>query len=249
MKLLNNNKLFIWSILLIVIALTSVTVGWRYFDNNEYQIKMETVSEYVDDSDTFTADIVIPQVSGMSDQEEEDAINTKLEQTGNDLIAQYKSDLQDVLETYGKGEGPHFASLFSYDLVAESDNAISYSTTITHISASAGLDTEFFVFDKDTGTRVTLNDIFDHNPNYMANLKAYLLEEIEIRRTKEDTPFWEGSELDTGFENIEARNRYYLDQDGNLVIYFEKYDIAPGAWGPIMFTIPEEVFDKINGDD
>ena len=37
---------------------------------------------------------------------------------------------------------------------------------------------------------------------------------------------------------------FYFDADGNLVLVFEKYEVAPGYMGTPEFTIPKEIFNE-----
>ena len=41
-----------------------------------------------------------------------------------------------------------------------------------------------------------------------------------------------------GFESIDEDQTFYLNQAGNAVVVFEKYEIAPGYMGMQEFEIP-----------
>ena len=41
-----------------------------------------------------------------------------------------------------------------------------------------------------------------------------------------------------GFSGVSEDQRFYINEDGNAVIVFEKYEIAPGASGTLEFEIP-----------
>jgi len=40
-----------------------------------------------------------------------------------------------------------------------------------------------------------------------------------------------------GFETISAEQNFYINAAGNVVIVFEKYEIAPGSMGNVEFEI------------
>ena len=44
------------------------------------------------------------------------------------------------------------------------------------------------------------------------------------------------------FTAIDQEQSFYFDQDGNLILVFDQYTIAPGYMGMPEFTIPAEVY-------
>ena len=47
----------------------------------------------------------------------------------------------------------------------------------------------------------------------------------------------EDDELDTNFEEIKADQNFYIDNENNIVILFDEYEVAPGFMGAVEFTI------------
>ena len=47
-----------------------------------------------------------------------------------------------------------------------------------------------------------------------------------------------------GLDRIDPDQNFYFDADGNLVLVFEKYEVAPGYMGTPEFTIPREIFNE-----
>ena len=53
--------------------------------------------------------------------------------------------------------------------------------------------------------------------------------------------FWtEDDSLDISLGQVRYLNHWYYNQDGDLVITFDKYEIAPGAMGSPEFVISAE---------
>ena len=44
-----------------------------------------------------------------------------------------------------------------------------------------------------------------------------------------------------GFDKIAEDQNFYINDDGNIVICFDKYEVAAGAQGSPEFVIPEKV--------
>ena len=55
-----------------------------------------------------------------------------------------------------------------------------------------------------------------------------------------DTPEWD-------FKGIDGDESYYFNENGQLVIVFEEYEVAPGYMGAVEFVIPESVTGSFGG--
>ena len=47
------------------------------------------------------------------------------------------------------------------------------------------------------------------------------------------------------FKEISKDQKFFINDDGNIVICFDKYEIAPGATGSPEFVIPNDVVKDI----
>ena len=54
----------------------------------------------------------------------------------------------------------------------------------------------------------------------------------------------EDGEID-GFDKISENQKFYINNDGKIVICFDKYEIAAGAQGSPEFVLPDEVVNDI----
>ncbi len=78
-----------------------------------------------------------------------------------------------------------------------------------------------------TGKKYRLEDLFRTGSNY----KAYLDNIIERQIVEKDIP------LLNGFPGITGNEVFYLTED-SLVIVYQEYDLTPGYYGTLEFTIP-----------
>ncbi len=44
-----------------------------------------------------------------------------------------------------------------------------------------------------------------------------------------------------GFDKIQPDQDFYFNQDGEIVIEFDEYEVSPGYMGIVSFTIPRNV--------
>ena len=50
---------------------------------------------------------------------------------------------------------------------------------------------------------------------------------------------------DSNFKGITGEESYYFNENGELVISFDEYEVAPGYMGAVTFTIPQSVTGKL----
>ena len=63
-------------------------------------------------------------------------------------------------------------------------------------------------------------------------------EQIAQRSQDPANSYWDGSGGIQGFTSIRDGQPFYLGVDGNPVVMFEEYEIAPGYMGIQEFEIP-----------
>ena len=62
--------------------------------------------------------------------------------------------------------------------------------------------------------------------------------------------YWvENAEIGQDFVTLDDKHNFYWDKDGNLVIVFDKYEVAPGSMGAPEFVIKKGAISDILNDD
>lgn len=79
---------------------------------------------------------------------------------------------------------------------------------------------------------ISLKDVLGENYENIAN--SAIQAQIE-QRTNEGKVFFAPEE--GGFTGISDDTRFYMNEAGNPVVVFEKYEIAPGSAGEVIFEI------------
>ena len=54
----------------------------------------------------------------------------------------------------------------------------------------------------------------------------------------------ENEEVIDSFDKIKENQDFYINNDGNLVICFDQYEVAPGYMGTLEFIISDKIFKK-----
>ena len=90
----------------------------------------------------------------------------------------------------------------------------------------------YYNIDTNTGKLICLEDIVDKDM-----LNKEIARQIEERKSQGEI-FFEGDE---GFNGIKENQLFYITQEGQLVIVFGLYEIAPYVAGIQEFPIPKEI--------
>ncbi len=116
-----------------------------------------------------------------------------------------------------------------YEIKSQSDRYLSLAVMGTESWTSAYSETRYYNFDWLKGRRVTLRDMLGENYSQIAEDSI----RSQIREQEKDGKIFWSEEL----PEITESTAFYINETGNPVIVFEKYEIAPGASGAQEFEI------------
>lgn len=224
-----------------------------------------TFRNYSDQSGNFEADVDIPQIAGnletdgnsskttdrlgADDSTLQPANNTKdtskellgtnktIKEYADKLIAMYEHDLRE-----SEGEG-NYTLNSSYEVVYEDEKMLSIRINSLVIMAGGNEFVKIFHVDKTTGKLLTLSDLLTDSENGQKQISQYIRKQMKKRMEKDEniTYFIKSEEKPYGFESISNETNFYLNKNGELVIVFDEYEVAPGFMGVVEFTIPKNI--------
>ena len=77
--------------------------------------------------------------------------------------------------------------------------------------------------------------------DYINVISENIINQMRERTKKDPTDvYWIDGEIDT-FTKIKKDQGFYINDKNELVICFDKYEVAPGSSGLVEFVIPNEV--------
>lgn len=115
-----------------------------------------------------------------------------------------------------------------YEVKSQTDRYLSLAVMGTENWTTAYSETRYYNLDLKDGKLLTLKDVLGENYKQIAD--------EEIRRQMKERAD-SGSVYFEGFEGIDENTPFYLNESGNPVIVFDKYEIAPGSEGQQEFEI------------
>lgn len=208
-----------------------------------------TFREYKDSTNDMTADVKIPEVSvknedGSVNQETTDAVNKSIQEYTDEIIAQYKADV----EASG-GEGKQLVDL-EYEVITDSDRLFSIRFDKLQIMASGAESVKIYHIDKQTGQMINLKGLFKEDVNFIDpisdNIKKQMKEQMEADESR--MYFIDSDMPESDFQSITEDTTFYVNDSGKLVIVFDEYEVAPGSMGVVEFEIPTDVIQDIVQD-
>lgn len=130
----------------------------------------------------------------------------------------------------------------SYETKYQQGAVLSFVLTTTESWAAVYGEQYYYNLDLVENKRLTLADVLGENYKEIAN--EVIVSQIKTRmQENEDYVYWgyAGDEMDDlvdGFESVDADSKFYINEKGNPVVCFSKYEIAPGFMGVQEFEIP-----------
>lgn len=197
--------------------------------------KVMTVREYKNSaSDNFNADIKQPEIADSNSQAAQ-TVNKLAKDYTDEIIKMYESDMAS-----SNGEG-NYNLTTDYDVVVDNDNY--FTLKISTVVAMGGSNSfeKYYTIDKKTDKVITLADLFASDFDYKTYLYDEIVKQMKQNMANDDslTYFLPNSDMADAFAftKIEDDENFYVNDNGNIVICFDKYDVAPGYMGLVSFEI------------
>lgn len=190
--------------------------------------------EYVED-DVYVS-VSVPGVEGLNNPELEKKINALVQEEVNDAIEDTKEMLAEEKATWlaaGGDEADYVEReiLVDYKVNHMSEDFISFTVYKTETLASAYFDMFHYNYDLKTGEEVTLESVL--GADYKTIVEEQVLAEITKREAADENNVFM---VDRAIE-IDEDQAFYVNGKGNVVVVFNKYEIAPGYMGIQEFEI------------
>lgn len=124
-----------------------------------------------------------------------------------------------------------------YELKSQDDSHLSFAVSGSENWVSAYSETHYYNISLTDGAYLTLEDLL--GPDYIEKANESIRAAIKEREADSGEEFF--SKAEGGFVTVTADTPFYINEKGNPVVVFEKYEIAPGFMGRPEFEIEREV--------
>ncbi len=238
-----------------------LTIRSYHGTDGEYEINME-VPEITKESTESAAETTAAgegdqgTVNGAEDTFTGD-INAEIEKIVDDYMAQAKVDFEEYKEAFfatgGTEEewaGRTMDITVDYDVKYQQGNILSLELLTAKGWVAYQEERYYYNLDLSTGKHLTLQQLLGED--YINICNESIDRQIKERLAADDSLAYfgygemakEDEEMGIeGFTTITPDTRFYVNQEGNVVIVFPKYEVAPGYMGAQEFEIAKAKLD------
>lgn len=207
-------------------------------------VKALTFGKYVVNDDGYQADIETPKIEGLLDKELQDKINKEFKDSANAVILAFEKDMKELKEQF-LGEKVNLGIDSGYTVRTDNESILAMDVYIVNTVGSSSTTHKFYTIDKKTKTLLTLPSLFKKDSDYITKLSEYIKAEMKRQNEQGENTYWVDDPTFGGFETINKNQNFYINNNGKIVICFDKYEVAPGSSGSPEFVIPDEVVKDI----
>jgi len=202
-------------------------------------VKLVSFDAFKIEDEVVNADVNIPAVEGFESKTLEEQINQEIQEKMNmhleDGQLKAKENKEAFLETGGEEENfrPMIIEI-DYSIKSYNDNRISFAVHYFEAMASSFTKTYYYTIDLKEDRLLTLEDLL--GSNYEDKINEQISDKIEKELEESPAKYFQD---EMGFKGISEDQSFYINDDNQIVVVFNKYEIAPGSSGEPEFIIEE----------
>lgn len=187
----------------------------------------------------FDAQLKTPAIEGL-DSNLEAMLNEKYLDENQKLYDDFMKEI-DELKKADMDEA-HMGIASGYEVKTDTDKLLVIGRYVVNTAGSSSTTIKYDTIDKQNKILITLPSLFKDEAYIdiiSENIKAQMKEQMK----DENNVYWLEDEMmgDENFSKIDKNQSFYITKDNQLVIAFDKYEVAPGYMGNPEFIIPSEL--------
>lgn len=200
-------------------------------------IKIINFRNYSIDENGFDVSIDIPKIEGLKNKDLEYKLNKNFEEEGKKLYQEYLKEME-TLKSEGI-EGRDYVKSW-YEVKTDNDEILSLVIFNHYVQGSSNTTRKFYNINKKDQTVLTLEGMFA-GTDYVNIISENIKEQMRERmKENPDEHYWLDEEMEGfNFTKINKDQGFYINDNNELVICFDKYEVGPGSTGLSEFVIPK----------
>ena len=208
-------------------------------------VKILTFREYTIDEDKYKANIKVPSIEGLENKALENRLNEKYISENKKLYEDFIANMEELKK---KDDG-HLGIESGYVVKTDNENILSIGNYVVNTVGSSSTTFKYDTIDKKNEILITLPSLFKDN-RYIEIISESIKEQMrEEMKSDSNKIYWIASESGKSnmdiFKEISENQNFYINDKSQLVISFNKYDVAPGYMGIVEFIIPTDILSDI----
>lgn len=199
-----------------------------------------TFAEYVKQGEHEILIVRQPELSNTGNTDLEKRINLEIQRKVDALIKTFQDEARAARELYLEAGGEPEDYLIpeiniDYRLHCNNGSVVSFVLIKSETHASYYEEQFYYNIDLETGKELSLRDLL--GPDYKKIIDKSVREQMKHRMKLDADAYYFEEEL--AFTGISDEQGFYVNEAGNVVVVFPKYEIAPGYMGMQEFEITQ----------
>ena len=187
----------------------------------------------------FDAELKTPAIEGL-DSKLEAMLNEKYLDENQKLYDDFMKEIDEMKKA--DMDEAHMGIASGYEVKTDTDKLLVIGRYVVNTAGSSSTTIKYDTIDKQNKILITLPSLFKDEAYIdiiSENIKAQMKEQMK----DENNVYWLEDEMmgDENFSKIDKNQSFYITKDNQLVIAFDKYEVAPGYMGNPEFIIPSEL--------
>lgn len=198
-----------------------------------------TLKNYFEQKDNVSYSVRQPAVADDQGQVQDDVVNQQIQQAIDTYLADAQQRIEEYKEAYlaTGGTEEEFLSRniqvqVDYQVFSQTEDTLSFALYMDENWVNSYGIVKYYNLDLQTGQPLTLQDLLGNDWQSMVN------EEIAAQiqqQEQEGVPYLID---ESTFSGVTDQTKFYINDQHQIVIVFDKYEIAPGSSGRPEFVLP-----------
>ncbi|MGN0268282.1 MAG: RsiV family protein [Lachnospiraceae bacterium] len=198
-------------------------------------VKVVTIRNYFYSDDNHEMNVNVPKIEDESSGAAEN-INKDIDEMTEILVGQFYEEIEEI------GDQGHGAVYTDYSVLTNTEKWFTLRIQVHEDAGSSNTYYKYYHIDRSSGKLIQLSDLAADN-------RFYSIIENEIKRQMREQmaedinkKYWvDDAELGEDFVKLTENHNFYWDENEDLVIVFDKYEVAPGYMGTPEFTVRKDL--------
>lgn len=198
-----------------------------------------TLKNYFEQKDNVSYSVRQPAIADDQGQVQDDVVNQQIQQAIDTYLADAQQRIEEYKEAYlaTGGTEEEFLSRniqvqVDYQVFSQTEDTLSFALYMDENWVNSYGIVKYYNLDLQTGQPLTLQDLLGDDWQSMVN------EEIAAQiqqQEQEGVPYLID---ESTFSGVTDQTKFYINDQHQIVIVFDKYEIAPGSSGRPEFVLP-----------
>ncbi len=207
-------------------------------------VQMFTIRSYQIDQNNHSLDVPVMAINDPRNPDASSLINKDVDELTSAVIRQFYDELE---ISQGQGVG---AINIDYETLTNTSDWFTMKLLVEEIRGSTNSYARYYHIDRTTGKYVHFGDLFD-KADFPA-LEEMILNQMEQQMAADsNVSYFEQNDIPSGEESLQETTLpghafvkldedqgFYFRENGDLVIVYDRYEVAPGFMGCPEFVLP-----------